>query len=206
MKVTLEKEGNRYYVTGDTFALKNKLKEAGFRWDSHRRAWWTADQALATTFEGEFEPEDATEARTVETRSSAICTGKVTYNDKTYYIIGHSSDGQKINLTPLNCQIDFWVERDNCTLTKEYRSHSFQGKKTHQTVGSIREFVNKLKADNTEPNNTLPSSNYVVAATPQEAVSAAAPLPENQVYCCYCGELTARNKDWCFNCRKAGYQ
>jgi hypothetical protein len=47
MTVTIEKEGRRHYITGDTYPFRGKLKAAGCHWDAGRQAWWTSKRDVA---------------------------------------------------------------------------------------------------------------------------------------------------------------
>lgn len=38
----IEKVGNRCHVSGNTFAVKDKLRELGMKWDPKAVAWWCA--------------------------------------------------------------------------------------------------------------------------------------------------------------------
>lgn len=40
MGITIEKQGARVYLLGDTFAHKDAIKGIGGHWDGERRAWW----------------------------------------------------------------------------------------------------------------------------------------------------------------------
>jgi hypothetical protein len=39
--ITYEERGRRTYVLGDTYAMKDRLRAAGCRWDPDARAWWS---------------------------------------------------------------------------------------------------------------------------------------------------------------------
>jgi hypothetical protein len=45
--ITLNADGRRYYVTGDTYTFRRKLKSAGCHWDAGRQAWWTGKRETA---------------------------------------------------------------------------------------------------------------------------------------------------------------
>jgi hypothetical protein len=45
--VTVEKIGRRHYLTGDTYAHKDAIRDAGCKWDPDQRSWWTGKAAVA---------------------------------------------------------------------------------------------------------------------------------------------------------------
>lgn len=46
--IELAKDGRRYYITGDTMAVRGLLRGAGCHWDPERRAWWIGSLDKAT--------------------------------------------------------------------------------------------------------------------------------------------------------------
>lgn len=47
MNITLERVGRRTYLRGETFPVKDSIKDAGGHWDADARAWWLGDNAKA---------------------------------------------------------------------------------------------------------------------------------------------------------------
>lgn len=45
--VTIERNGKRVYLVGNTYAAKDEIKALGAHWDAERRAWWIGDKKLA---------------------------------------------------------------------------------------------------------------------------------------------------------------
>ncbi len=151
MTITIEKTGRRYYLIGNTFAIKNQLRDAGCKWDAERRAWWTSNAEIAAQFSGEVKPKEKSEDELRDERAKRPCTGKADYKGRSYYIIGHSRDGQKFCLTTLDCSIEFWAEREACNVTKTYHART-EGRgrwerEVHQTVGGIRRFIEQSKRE-----------------------------------------------------------
>ena len=48
--IQIEKRGRRFYALGDTYSMRSRLKDAGFRWDPDTRAWWTGKKETADQF------------------------------------------------------------------------------------------------------------------------------------------------------------
>jgi hypothetical protein len=98
--IKIEKSGRRYYLLGNTYSIKDQLRNAGCNWDSDRRAWWTGKPEIAEKFVGEVKPAEKTQEEKIQERSKKPCTAKVQYKGKQYYVIGTSKDGSKLLLTP----------------------------------------------------------------------------------------------------------
>lgn len=49
MSLSIKKEGRRYYILGNTFPVKDRLKAAKCRFDGDARAWWTSKKEVAET-------------------------------------------------------------------------------------------------------------------------------------------------------------
>lgn len=154
--VTLKIESSRVYFEGNTYSVKDQIKDIGGNWDKDRRAWWVGKVKLAAAQKlieslgspdgGQVEPK-ATE--TPEDRSMKRCLGKVKYKDRTYFVIGASNKTNRMYLTTLDCKIAFWAHTDQCEWLRRYEeSHGDRyGKQTYPTVGSIRKFVERNKKE-----------------------------------------------------------
>jgi hypothetical protein len=47
MTITIDKQGRRYYLIGDTFLIKDVLRDKECRFDTVRKAWWTGKRDVA---------------------------------------------------------------------------------------------------------------------------------------------------------------
>jgi hypothetical protein len=45
--ITVERDGRRSYLRGDTMPVRGLLRDAGCHWDEDRRAWWIGSHAAA---------------------------------------------------------------------------------------------------------------------------------------------------------------
>lgn len=45
--ITIERQGQRVYLVGNTFAAKDRIKAIGGHWDGERRAWWLGAKKAA---------------------------------------------------------------------------------------------------------------------------------------------------------------
>jgi len=151
MSITIEPRGERVYLLGQTFAVKEQIKQAGGRWDGKERAWWfPIDQAekvhaLARTLcvlPATAAPEAGQNADKI------YLTGKGTYKGRTYFLSNVTKDGQRIRCVTLpDAQgkfIDFWVAASQVQIVKTYRqSGRLSG--GPMTLGSMARFVGREK-------------------------------------------------------------
>lgn len=54
-RIRKEEQGDRVYLFGDTFSIKDDLKRKGFRWDPDARGWWISRRQYETV-RGWIEP------------------------------------------------------------------------------------------------------------------------------------------------------
>lgn len=45
--ITIQSEGRRHYLIGDTYPIRSEIKAAGCRWDGDRKAWWSGKREVA---------------------------------------------------------------------------------------------------------------------------------------------------------------
>lgn len=50
--ITIQSEGRRHYLVGDTYPIRSAIRNAGCKWDSDRRAWWTGKLETAQKLVG----------------------------------------------------------------------------------------------------------------------------------------------------------
>lgn len=151
MSITLQSEGRRIYLVGNTFAAKDQIKAIGGHWDADRKAWWVGSQNREAA---EKIASDAPKQDYVPTpikRSDRVFR-KVRYAGKnggaarTYYVVAESRSG-KFRLTTLDMSIDFWADASACETVKVYQGHSRFGGygrgqiMSYPTIGSIADFV-----------------------------------------------------------------
>ena len=53
--IKVQSIAGRYYLSGDTYAIKDQLRAAGCQWDSKRQAWWTCKRDVAERFSDDVE-------------------------------------------------------------------------------------------------------------------------------------------------------
>lgn len=156
--MSIQAVGSRLYVTGNTYSIKDQLKSIGCHWDADRKQWWIgkAKQAeLAKIVDGNSGSQSSGGyvAPTADELSEKPCSGQVEYKGRKYYVVGQSSKTGKLLLTVLDCSISFWAEGAECKWVKRYearkRTYNYgRNRETvHQTVGSIRRFIERSKRE-----------------------------------------------------------
>lgn len=147
MAVTVQREGRRYYITGDTYALRSRLKSSGCHWDRDRRCWWTGKRAVAESFSSDSVSGDSGRAEpTVSDRQPLL--GKVVYQSKAgreakWFVAARSSNGRLL-LTNLSATRVFWAPSERCRWVKEYDREANYGEGI--TLASLRRFVADQKS------------------------------------------------------------
>jgi hypothetical protein len=233
VSVRIEQQGAKYYLLGNTFPIKDKLKAAGCRWDPSQRAWWTHYEDVAEGFVNEqpdvcavdqqsgiespaaatpVAPPPADAALTAEL-SAAVCTHRVKYQGRTYYVIGEADEARVWRLTPLSGSHDIWVGRAECEVLKKYATRTYNGQVVKHTVGSLRKFVQESREKGKASGTPAPVESQPSAASLQQAAAAVSHTgrtrpecrTEARVRCRHCDTVTLRELDWCVNCRKAGF-
>lgn len=162
--MTITKEGRRHYISGNTYAIKDELREAGCHWDPERRAWWTSKADVAARFASK---NSATGERpqSQESPDSIRVVGRATYKGRTYYVryIGHTKRGYAARLVTLDGKVDFWATAaqphelagcsgngDIAVMVKTYEPREYRGRTEYTTLGSIRRFIESRKKHDPE--------------------------------------------------------
>jgi hypothetical protein len=159
MTITIDQQGRRFYLRGNTFPIKDRLRTAGCKWDADAKCWYTGKRELAEQLAGQ--PEES--APHVEEASAqtdqkglgdeAIVAARATYKGHTYYVAGRldrgrthwddrvsavtTRDGVKTMLYSRDGKLQFWAARDLVSVTKSYDKP--------QTIGKLRRFAEQAK-------------------------------------------------------------
>jgi hypothetical protein len=154
MAVTLDRQGTRIYLTGDTYPIRDRIKAIGGHWDGDRRAWWVgaakASEAEALVNGAASSPQ-STETRKVSDDSRVVA--KVEYKGRKYYALWMGvckSGASKAHLTVLDGSIDFWADMSLCTVLKRYETREYRGREEHTTLGGLRKFIERVKSETPE--------------------------------------------------------
>jgi hypothetical protein len=90
--VTVEREGRRSYLIGDTFAIKDAIRSAGGHWDSQRRAWWLGKHDVAQQIAVEVADVPKPTEEEIAARRLAYdrehILGRAVRDGRSYYLVG----------------------------------------------------------------------------------------------------------------------
>jgi hypothetical protein len=122
--ITLEKQGRRVYLIGNTYPIKDQIKNAGGKWDADRKAWWVG-VAKQSQFEKFTQSEStATNGNGMPalTPSSEII-GRAQYKEREYLLVweGETKRGPAAKLAFRDGSKVFWASRGEYRVIKHYR-------------------------------------------------------------------------------------
>ena len=160
MSITIEVQGTRIYLKGDTFKVKDSIKAMGGHWDGDRKAWWVgtakreaAEKLANGVASGSVEADKSDEDPRI--------VAKVKYKGRMYYArwYGTSKSGEfKCHLFSLDGKINFWAtfahdsdgsgEIAKIEKTYQPRTNGFgrYAREEYQTLSSIRRFIEQQKS------------------------------------------------------------
>jgi hypothetical protein len=140
MTITIKKIARRFYLMGNTYPLKDAIRDAGCHWDADQKAWWTAKEEVATRL---AHASPTTNEAGKAPGKAAIVAGRSLYKGKHFYVAGKrtgyhryeqgvemvtSRDGAKILLFSLDGSFQFWADRTLVTVARHYsRPQTIQG-------------------------------------------------------------------------------
>lgn len=140
MTIAVQKEGRRFYFSGNTYPIKDSLRAAGCKWDPDRKQWWTGKAETAERLAAaDIEPTENADAQVI---------GKARYKGRSYYVAwaGVTKRGSyAFHLLSLDGKIDFWVDGSpmNGSASPEHEKQA-QWEKTYQekrSLSSIRRWI-----------------------------------------------------------------
>lgn len=141
--IQTETVGQRVYVTGNTYAIKDALRAAGCHWDGDRRAWWIGAKKRAAVDHLLNAPlpaaEDVEAARLKRDRDNILGTAK--YDGKTYYVVGRGTNdrGEWVRLMFRDGRKTFFKPLAEVEIVKTYRRA--------QTLEGLQEFAERRKRE-----------------------------------------------------------
>jgi hypothetical protein len=121
MTISLQKTGRRIYLVGDTYALRDKIKAAGGKWDPDAKAWYVGVQRKEVA-----EQILAAAAATPPPREEMMIMiiGRATYRDIRGYLLiwrGITKDGERMcRLAYRDGSKQFWAADTEVQVEKFY--------------------------------------------------------------------------------------
>lgn len=141
--ITLQTDGRRVYFVGNTYAVRDALRNAGAHWDPQRKAWWTGKKSEAEEILASL-TKKAAEATDGINPSDKVIRGRATYRGKTYYILamGHSQSTGKpyCKLCFRDGSKTFWVsDPSQVTVVKSYEQP--------KSINALLSYAEQAKSD-----------------------------------------------------------
>lgn len=164
--ISIQTEGRRTYITGDTYPVRDRIRAIGAKWDATRKAWWTGKRAEAETLVAELNetaPAPAAEERSSDASNAprdgldSVVAGRAEYKGKTYYVAGRIDRGR----THWDDEVAPVTTRDGAKVLLYFRDGSRQfwapleavrflrGYSRPQTIRSLRDYAEQAKTHGT---------------------------------------------------------
>jgi hypothetical protein len=148
--ITMQTEGRRHYILGNTYAIKDRLRDAGAKWDPERKAWWTGKRDVAEQFAGQADAAPSSERPSrpdgERLTDDTELAGKATYKGKPYLLVwsGTTKRGQAAKLATMDGSRIFWADLADVTITKRYEAREsrstrgYRGRMESMTFGRLQ--------------------------------------------------------------------
>ena len=144
MAITVETQGRRHYLLGDTYPIKDRLRAAGAKWDADRRAWWTGKREIAAEIaeaSGGSSPAKAEGRPTESLSDDSLVAGKALYKGKQYLLLweGETKRGRAAKLAFLDGSSVFWADASGVQVLKRYQARQDRyGRAEKMTFGRLQ--------------------------------------------------------------------
>jgi hypothetical protein len=98
--ISIEQHGERFYVKGKTFELKESIKKLGCKFDAVRRQWYaskkeTAEQVISLAIKTDPNVEVVTPPLLPISHSEKIIIGRATYRTREYHVLVNTVKNDK---------------------------------------------------------------------------------------------------------------
>jgi hypothetical protein len=150
MTITLQTEGRRVYLLGNTYPVKDRIKAGGGKYDPERKAWYVGVQRreLAAQLAGQasatLEKEREKEREDGISLTANVIRGRAEYKGKTYYILahGHSRDtgAEYAKLCSRDGKMVFWASKEHMSTLEILKIY-----KEPTSIQSLRDYADRMK-------------------------------------------------------------
>ena len=153
-QITIQPEGRRIYLMGNTYPIKNKIKGIGGKWDADRRAWWVGSSKrdkVESLVDSAPAPVASSERRYDDKVSDDTkIIGRARYKGKDGYLIlweGMTKRGARAaKLAFRDGSKAFWADSSEIEITKTYdESEDRYGRRDSMTFGKLNRLAEKYK-------------------------------------------------------------
>lgn len=150
----VEKIGRRFYLRGTPYEAKDRLKEAGCKWDPDQRAWWTSREETARSLLEEISKPTRESGPPTEDPQSTPVAGSARHGGQIVRLIGRILKGRTRyddTITPVRsgqgayllCSRDgtrkWWANATEVEVVKTYARPT--------TVGKLLRFATQAQAN-----------------------------------------------------------
>lgn len=146
MTITIDQQGRRFYLRGDTYPHRQQISSAGANWDRDARCWWTGSRAKADaivtaisgggTAVGDGQPAGGGE----QLSDDSAVIGRARYKGREYLVVwmGQTRRGEAAKLAFLDGSSVFWAERGEIEVIKTYQPRQIRGRSYPMTFGRLQ--------------------------------------------------------------------
>lgn len=129
--ITIETDGRRAYIVGETYPHRSAIKDAGGHWDGERKAWWLGSRAKAEELVAHLcgsaattkQPPNSDEPAGECLRDDDRVVGRAEYKGRSYLLVweGQTKRGMAAKLAYADGSRVFWAGLGEIRVTKRYR-------------------------------------------------------------------------------------
>lgn len=143
MAITIQADGRRFYLLGNTYPIREQLRGAGAKWDADRKAWWTGKLEVAKGFESTTETDGETPkaiGSAEQVRPETTVLGRAKYKGQEYLVlwVGTTQRGEAAKLATVDGSRVFWADRAALDVTKRYEDRKVRGRSQPMTFGRLQ--------------------------------------------------------------------
>lgn len=168
MTISIDQQGRRFYLRGNTYPVKDQLRSAGCKWDPDAKCWYTGKREVAEQLVSQLQQSPTPSAETTSSSAAsnapgsggrqepgddAVVAGRAAYKGKTYYVAGRVDRGR----THWNDRVSAVTTSDGAKTLLYSRDGKLQfwaardlvsvtkSYDKPQTIGKLRRFAEKAK-------------------------------------------------------------
>jgi hypothetical protein len=161
MNISIQTEGRRTYLTGDTYPLRDRLRAIGAHWDPERKAWWTAKREEAAKLVASVASTQSSDAP--RDGLFSLVVARVRYHGHAYYLAGRSDgqpvttkDGSRSLLYFRDGSKQFWASSSELMIISAYQ--------TPRSINELRAFAAAVQAQQ-EPDECWACKKFCTCAS-----------------------------------------
>lgn len=142
MSLSIQLEGGRAYLLGNTYPHRDAIRAIGGHWDKGRKMWWTTEHEKARALVAAAAGTPPMPPRTASGLNATVA-GRVEYKGRNYYLAGR---GQGVQIAPvltrdatkyllyfLDGSAQFWAACESVSIINSYH--------VAQTIQDVRVYA-----------------------------------------------------------------